>query len=168
MKLQIEYVPLHEIKTYPNNAKIHTAEQIEQIKKSISEFGMNDPIAVWKDNEVIEGHGRLIALTELGYTEVPVIRLDNLTDEQRKAYMLVHNKLTMNTGFNFDILESELDSIENYNMQEFGFDIDTVYDDFGELFTESEPKVKEEERHAIVCPRCGEKYFVDENYKPIE
>lgn len=129
MKLKIEYLPLHEIKEYPNNAKIHTAEQIDQIKKSIQEFGMNDPIAIWKDNEVIEGHGRLMALTELGYTEAPVIRLDDLTDEQRKAYMLVHNKLTMNTGFNFDVLDSELDSIENYDMSLFGFDMQEPDDD---------------------------------------
>lgn len=149
MKLQVEYVPLHEIKTYPNNAKIHTAEQIEQIKKSILEFGMNDPIAVWKDNEVIEGHGRLIALTELGYTEVPVIRLDNLTDEQRKAYMLIHNKLTMNTGFNFDILESELDSIENYDMSLFGFEMNSDYVD--SFFNEEEidPPAPKDETYEI-------------------
>lgn len=123
MKLKIEYLPLHEIKAYPNNAKVHTEEQIEQIKKSILEFGMNDPIAIWKDNEVIEGHGRLIALTELGYTEAPVIRLDSLTDEQRKAYMLVHNKLTMNTGFDFNILDSELAEICSLNMDDFGFEL---------------------------------------------
>ena len=155
MKLKIEYLPLHEIKEYPNNAKIHTAEQIEQIKKSIQEFGMNDPIAVWKDNEVIEGHGRLIALTELGYTEAPVIRLDNLTDEQRKAYMLVHNKLTMNTGFNFDILESELDSIENYDMEDFGFAI--TERDYQDLNTSREYSTDDfdDDKFKHVCPKCG-------------
>lgn len=120
-ELSIEYVPIEIVKTYPNNAKLHTAEQIEQIKKSIEEFGMNDPIAVWKNNEIIEGHGRLIACTELGIDKVPVIRLDELTDEQRRAYMLVHNKLTMNTDFNFDILEEELENI-SINMSNFGFD----------------------------------------------
>lgn len=59
MQLTIEYMPLSELKAYSNNAKIHTEEQIEQIKKSIQEFGMNDPIAIWKNNEIIEGHGRL-------------------------------------------------------------------------------------------------------------
>lgn len=63
-KLKIEYVDAGTLHTYANNAKIHTAEQIEQIKKSIEQFGMNDPIAVWKNNEIIEGHGRLIACTE--------------------------------------------------------------------------------------------------------
>ena len=83
MKLKVEYIPINEIKPYENNAKIHTEEQIEQIKKSIEEFRMNDPIGIWgKDNIIIEGHGRLMALQELGWDEVPVIRLDDLTDEQ--------------------------------------------------------------------------------------
>jgi len=122
MELKVEYVPIDEISTYENNAKIHTGEQIEQIKKSIQEFGFNDPIAVWKNNVIIEGHGRLIAASELGMEKVPIIRLDNLTDEQRKAYMLVHNKLTMNTGFDFDVLEQELEALSQIDMSEFGFD----------------------------------------------
>lgn len=122
-KLKIEYLPISELKAYVNNAKEHPAEQVEQIKKSIQEFGMNDPIAVWKDNEIIEGHGRLLACSELGgdYAIVPVIRLDHLTDEQRKAYALVHNKLTMNSDFNIDLLNLELEDIIDIDMSEFGF-----------------------------------------------
>lgn len=123
-ELKIEYLPIDELVTYANNAKIHTAEQIEQIKKSIQEFSMNDPIAIWKNNEIIEGHGRLLALKELGYETVPVIRLDSLTDEQRKAYALVHNKLTMNTDFDIDLLALELEDINDIDMDEFGFSID--------------------------------------------
>lgn len=120
MELKLEYVDIDELVPYLNNAKIHTAEQIEQIKKSIEEFGMNDPIAVWKDNEIIEGHGRLIALKELGWHKAPVIKLDHLTEQQRKAYILIHNKLTMNTGFDLDILQMELEDID-IEMSDFGF-----------------------------------------------
>ena len=121
MKLKVEYLPIEEIKPYENNAKIHTPEQIEQIKNSIKQFGMNDPIGIWsKDNIIIEGHGRLMACQELGYEEVPIIRLDDLTDEQRKAYTLAHNQLTINTGFDIDILNQELADI-SIDMQEFGF-----------------------------------------------
>ena len=116
MKLEIEYIPISEIKLYPNNAKIHTAEQIEQIKKSIQEFGFNDPIWIWH-GECVEGHGRIIAATELGIETVPVIRLDELSDEQRRAYTLVHNKLTMNTEFNLDLLNIELDNITDIPME---------------------------------------------------
>ena len=122
MKLKVEYMPINQITPYENNAKIHTEEQIEQIKASITEFGMNDPIAIWgKDNTIIEGHGRLMACKELGMEEVPVIRLDSLTDEQRRAYTLVHNQTTMSTGFDIDILNTELDNIE-LDMSQFGFD----------------------------------------------
>ena len=123
MALQVEYIKTDELVPYGNNAKLHPAEQIEQIKKSIEEFGFNDPIAVWKDNEIIEGHGRLIAAKELGIEKVPVVRLDDLTDEQRKAYGLAHNKLTMNSGFDFDLLNLELDDIVNIDMSDFGFDL---------------------------------------------
>lgn len=120
--LKIEYVKKEDLKPYVNNAKIHTAEQIEQIKKSIQEFGFNDPVAVWKDNVIIEGHGRLLAVMEMDdIDKVPIIRLDDLTDEQRKAYTLVHNKLTMNTDFDFNILNFELESISGIDMSEYGF-----------------------------------------------
>ena len=122
--LQIELVPIGSIRPYENNAKIHTAEQIEQIKNSILEFGNNDPIAIDGEGVIIEGHGRLMALKELGYTEVEVIRLGHLNEEQRKAYTLIHNKLTMNTGFDLDILATELQAIENINMADYDFELD--------------------------------------------
>ena len=118
--LKIEYVAIDSIKPYKNNAKKHPKEQIEQIKKSIEQFGMDDPIGVWKD-EVVEGHGRLIACKELGFDKIPVIRLDHLSDEERKAYTLAHNKLTMNSDFDIDILEEELLALD-IDMTQFGFD----------------------------------------------
>ncbi len=134
-KLKIEYVDIDSIKPYVNNAKLHPTEQIEQIKKSIEQFGMDDPIGIW-NNEIVEGHGRLMACKELGYKQVPVIRLDHLTDEERKAYALAHNKLTMNSDFDLDILNNELDDILNIDMSELGFDLG-VYDsdEFGTDFS---------------------------------
>lgn len=130
-KLKIEYVRTEDLIPYANNAKIHTAEQVEQIKKSIQDYGMDDPIAVWKNNEIIEGHGRLLACKELGFEEVPIIRLDDLTDEQRRAYALVHNQLTMNTGFDLDLLATELQDITTYDMKEFGLeDPDDIAKDY--------------------------------------
>lgn len=122
--MQIELINIDEIIPYENNAKLHPKEQIEQIKKSILEFGNNDPIAIDKNNVVIEGHGRLLALKELGYKEIEVIKLGHLTEEQRKAYTLIHNKLTMNTDFDIEILESELAAINIIDMSDFDFDLD--------------------------------------------
>jgi len=123
MSLKIEYVKKEDLKPYVNNAKLHPAEQVEQIKNSIREFGFNDPIAVWKDNEIIEGHGRLLAAMEMDELEtVPIIRLDHLNDKQRKAYMIAHNKLTMNSEFNIDLLSLEFeDLMDSFDMTDFGF-----------------------------------------------
>lgn len=168
MKLKTEYLKTADLKPYANNAKIHTAEQVEQIKASIERFGMLDPIAVWKNNEIIEGHGRLLACLELGIEEVPVIRLDKLTDKERKAYMLAHNKLTMNTGFDNDVLDIELDDIgEEIDMSAFGFDMADLEDIDG-LFEDAEPKEKEGAIYTIVCPHCGESIQVDEGYQVIK
>jgi ParB-like chromosome segregation protein Spo0J len=121
--MQIEKVNIEEIKMYEYNAKKHPKEQIEQIKKSIREFGFNDPIAIDEDNTIIEGHGRLLAIKELGYKEVECIKLLHLTEEQKRAYILIHNKLTMNTGFDIDILNEELKKIKSINMGAFDLEI---------------------------------------------
>lgn len=121
MKLQVEYVPIGTIKPYKRNAKLHPQEQIEQIKNSMKEFGNIDPIGVWH-NEIVEGHGRYEALKQMGAKEIPIIRLDDLTDEQRKAYALAHNKLTMNSDFDVALLDTELAEIETIDMTLLGFE----------------------------------------------
>ncbi|MGN1025513.1 MAG: site-specific DNA-methyltransferase [Faecousia sp.] len=126
--MKIERLPVSDLKPYENNAKIHTPEQVQQIKKSIQDFGFNDPIAVDENNMVIEGHGRLLAVQELGWKEVDCIRLDGMTEDQKRAYIHIHNQLTMNTGFDLDILEQELKSIEGIDMAFFGFDMDFEID----------------------------------------
>ena len=125
--MKIEVVGIDEIKEYELNAKEHPREQIEQIKKSILDFGNNDPIAIDSNGEIIEGHGRYIALKELGFDEVEVIILGHLTEEQKKAYRLIHNKLTMNSDFNLEMLEQELGNLQAFDMQEFGFDFVTDF-----------------------------------------
>ena len=146
-ELKIEYLPIDEITPYDNNAKLHPEEQIEQIEQSIKDFGFNDPIAVaGEDNTIIEGHGRYEAAKELGIEEVPVIRLDSLTEEQRKAYGLVHNKITMNSGFDFAKLSEELDAVMNdYDMTDFGFNSFVMDNDDEDFEPEEFDKEIEEE-----------------------
>lgn len=124
--MKIEKINISEITEYENNAKLHPREQIEQIKKSINEFGNNDPIAIDENNVIIEGHGRYKALKELGFGEVEVIRLSHMSEEQKRAYILVHNKLTMNSDFDIDILQLELDDINDIDMSDFGFDFEDI------------------------------------------
>ena len=161
MKLQVEYVPIGTIKPYKRNAKLHPQEQIEQIKNSMKEFGNIDPIGVWHD-EIVEGHGRYEALKQMGVTEIPIIRLDDLTDEQRRAYSLTHNKLTMNSEFDVALLDAELAEIETIDMELLGFDepketapIEVQEDDF-DIEPPEEPKAKYGDlyqlgRHRLMC-----------------
>lgn len=124
--MNVTTVPVSELVPYAGNAKLHTATQIDQIAESIKEFGNCDPIAVWRNEggelEVVEGHGRLLALRKLGIENAPVIELDHLTDEQRRAYALVHNQTTLNSGFDFPTLSTELASIDGFDWDDFGFD----------------------------------------------
>lgn len=136
MNLKIEYVNINDLKKYHKNAKKHPKEQVKRIANSIKEFGMCDPIGVWgEDNLIIEGHGRLMALKKLGYKEAPIIRLDHLSEEQRKAYTLAHNK-SSESEWDFEILAEELNSIVDIDMMDFGFDL---------TIDEEEPKVIEDE-----------------------
>lgn len=150
--MEIIKLNIDEVIEYENNAKIHTDEHINQIKKSIQEFGNNDPIAIDENNVIIEGHGRLKALKELGYTEIEVIRLNHLTEEQKKAYILAHNKLTMNTGFDFAILQEELDKIIDIDMSDFGFDLSYKDVDLDDFFEDTEENTIKEPKK---CPHCG-------------
>lgn len=123
MSLKIEYLPPSELTEDESNVKIHSKEQIEQIKSSINKFGFNDPIGVWgKENKVVEGNGRLQAALQLKLDSVPIIRLDELSPKQRDAYAIVHNKLTMNTDFDFSKLSKELGELStDFDMMDFGF-----------------------------------------------
>jgi len=142
--MKIEKININEINEYSGNVKEHPEWQIEQIKNSIQEFGFNDPIAIDENNTIIEGHGRYLALKELGYTEVEVIRLKHLTEEQKTAYAIAHNKLTMNTEFDIEKLQYELNKLEVN-----GFDLDLLGFDEAELEEITEDGIEEAEEDGI-------------------
>ena len=122
--LKTQKISLSALTKAEANAKIHTAEQIQHIKNSIQKFGMNDPIGVWGNkNIIVEGEGRYLACKELGINEVECIRLDHLTDEERRAYAIAHNMTQQETGFNLDILSSEIEKLD-FNFNDFGIDLD--------------------------------------------
>lgn len=121
--MKIERVKLANIKPYENNAKRHPQAQVDQIAASIEELGYRDLIAVDENGVIVEGHGRYLALQQLGWTEAEVIRLEGLTEDQKRAYILVHNQLTMNTGFDPEILRREIEAIQGIDLAAFDLHI---------------------------------------------
>ena len=120
-KLKIEMLPVDALNEYEGNARQHGETDIAAIKASIEKFGFNDPIGIWGENIIVEGHGRLMAAKDLGMTEVPVIRLDHLTEEERRAYGLAHNKTAELSMWNFEKLDLELAGIKSFDMTQYGF-----------------------------------------------
>lgn len=119
MSMKIKKMKLADIKPYANNAKRHPQSQVDQIAASIQEFGYRDLIAVDENGVIVEGHGRYLALQQLGWLDADVIRLEGLTDEQKRAYILVHNQLTMNTGFDPELLRREIEAITSVDLAAF-------------------------------------------------
>ncbi len=128
MDLVVEKLSIDALIPYANNAKDHPPEQVAQIAASIREFGFNDPIAVDAENGIIEGHGRLLAARAIGMAEVPVIRIGHLSGAQKRAYILAHNKLTLNSGFDIGLLRIELDAIraDGLDLALTGFDVSEI------------------------------------------
>lgn len=160
VSLSIEYVPIDSIRPYERNAKKHPPEQIAQIVRSIQDTGMNDPIGIWSDkNIIVEGHGRWMACKQLGMVTVPVIRLDHLTDDQRREYAIIHNQTTMNSGWDLDILNPELLDLTDFDPTFYGLDPverGEVVDDDYEPVLPVEPRSRLGEvyqlgRHRLMC-----------------
>lgn len=139
VKLEIVYLPVESLEEYEGNAREHGEEDVLAIQRSIEKFGFDDPIGIWSDhNVIVEGHGRLMAAKNLGMTEVPCIRLDHMTDAERKAYGLAHNKTAELSRWDFGKLELELSNLGEFNMGDFGFGFSNGSSDFAPVNAETD------------------------------
>lgn len=134
MELKIEYLPISALTSYENNTRKHAKLDVDNIARSIERYGMNDPIGIWgADNIIVEGHGRLLACKDLGIDIVPVVRLDHLTEAQRREYAIAHNATAELSEWDRDMLEGELFDLD---LDDFDFDFeDYSPDDFGDEFS---------------------------------
>lgn len=121
-QLNIKYKPIKELKPYKKNAKKHNKEQVEQIANSIKEFGFTQPVIIDKNNCVVAGHGRILGARKAGLKQVPTVCLEELTEEQIKAYRLVDNKLN-ESEWDDVLLAQELEELDKEQMKLFGFDL---------------------------------------------
>ena len=121
---QLEWRSISTLIPYARNSRTHSDEQIAQIAASIKEFGWTNPILVDGDNGIIAGHGRLSAARKLGHDEVPVIELKDLTETQRKAYIIADNRLALNAGWDNEMLTIELNDLlaDGFALELLGFD----------------------------------------------
>lgn len=128
MALSVDYVNPSDLKGYSANARIHSSEQIQQIVHSIEEFGFTNPILVTTSLEIIAGHGRLAAASELRLEAVPVIKLAGLSDKQIKALRIADNQLALNATWDLDLLAAEVSGLEyeGFEIDVLGFDDDFI------------------------------------------
>jgi DNA modification methylase len=126
--MKIEQIVLDELIPYANNARTHSEEQVLQIASSIKEFGFNAPVLIDKDKGIIAGHGRIMAAKKLGLKEAPCIRLEHLTEAQKKAYILADNRIAMNSEWDTTLLSVEFQTLqdEGFDVSELGFELDEI------------------------------------------
>ncbi len=128
--LSVSYVPLDHLKPDPGNARQHSAKQVRQIAKSIESFGFNVPVLVDADGNVIAGHGRLLAARRLGWSEVPAIRLEHLSEGQKLAFMITDNRLAESAVWDDRLLAEQLKALASVELE---FDIEAIGFDMGEI-----------------------------------
>ncbi len=108
---KIVYMRARDILPNPNNARTHSQRQIEQIARSIERFGFNNPVLIDSGNQILAGHGRVAAAKQLGIDRIPVLKIEHLTDVEKRAYVLADNKLAEKAGWDDEILAIELQGI---------------------------------------------------------
>lgn len=163
MPSKIEHWPVGRLVQYERNARTHSSEQVAQIAASIQEFGFTNPILVDGKDEIIAGHGRLAAAKDLGLTEVPVVVLDHLTPDQKRAYVLADNKLALNAGWDADLLQQEIAALNlvDFDLSLMGWSEDELAGlldpeaidraEAPDEFDEVDDDIETDHR----CPSCG-------------
>lgn len=164
----VQQVPVKAIKPYERNAKDHSAEQVEKIAASIQEFGFLSPCLVDKGNNLIAGHGRVEAAKLLGLESVPCVCVDDLTEAQKRAYIIADNKLTEMGAWNYEILEEELAELNamDFDVDLTGFEIQVDSDWFETRERWDDSGEGESEEYNEFLEKFEQKKTTDDCYTP--
>jgi DNA modification methylase len=181
---KLEWRSVSSLIPYARNSRTHSDEQIAQIAASIKEFGWTNPILIDGDNGIIAGHGRLSAARKLGHEEVPVIELKDLTETQRKAYIIADNRLALNAGWDNEMLTIELNELlaDGFALDILGFDpkeidallepevVEGLTDEDAVPNIPDEPVTKRGDIYQLGKHRlmCGDSTFIDDVEKLMQ
>ena len=121
-----EEIEIQKLKPYENNARTHSEDQVEKIARSIKEFGFINPVIIDSDYGIIAGHGRVLGAQKIGMDKVPCLFVEDLTEAQKRAYILADNKLALDAGWDDEILKQEIKALDdmNFDVSIAGFDIE--------------------------------------------
>src|SRR3954453_2000610 len=155
---RIELWPVERLRPYERNPRPHSEDQVEQLAASMVEFGFTNPILVDESNGILAGHGRLPAARQLGLNEVPVVRLEHLSEAQKRAYIIAENQLAATAGWNNELLAEEVGWLqdERFDLDLLGFDATELERllslDGGEAETDLEDEVPEPPKEPVTRP----------------
>ena len=154
-----KYVNVSDLIPYARNARMHSDKQVNQLAGSIKEFGFINPVIIDADNGIIAGHGRVLAAQKLKMDTVPTLKVEYLTETQKKAYIFADNKLALNSSWDEDMLKVELEELK-----ELDFDFDIIgFDEYSFETPEFTPGTEDDqskldEKKPIICPSCGHEF----------
>lgn len=157
--MNIERLKLGEIVPYKKNNRKHSELQIERIARSIQEFGFNQPICIDENNEILVGHGRLLAAQKLGLKDAPIVRLNDLTEEQKRAYRILDNKLQNDSEWDFDSLSEELDFLQSNGVDLESWGLDDLCLNKGIEPISADEQSDLSSKDPITCPECGHEFI---------
>ena len=146
-------VSIDGLKPYENNARTHNEEQVKKIVRSIEEFGFINPVLIDGNFGIIAGHGRVMAAKKMGMTEVPCLFVEDLTEAQKRAYIIADNKLALDAGWDEELLHFELAELQDmdFDITLTGFDVDALYEDELQERKDISETLKEEFKLIVDC-----------------
>ena len=169
--MTLKYKSINDLIPYVNNTRTHSEEQVNQIASSIKEFGFTNPVLIDEQGGIIAGHGRVMAAKKLNINEVPTIILNNLSEAQKKAYIIADNKIALNAGWDEELLKIEIEALQDmdFNIDLLGFsdeelaDLEIGLEDLPELDTDKADEVPEVEENPVI--KLGDLIELGHNYQ---
>lgn len=143
---------------YERNPRKIPQEAVDDVKESFMQCGVIDPIEVDENNVILSGHTRRLAAIDMKLTEVDVLKVTGLTEQQKRKYRLLANKTGERTGWDFELLDWELEELD-FEGYDFGFDVHDTDTDLDDMF--SEVHAKDKEKKKVVCPHCGQEFEIE-------